>query len=228
MNKWTDDEKDFVLSQFKLGKTVDEIFNMNKIKRSRYAIECKIYGHIYDLIQSGSTHKNIAKEFDRTKEEIKEIEQKAFEMRNKSDNKTMYTQDGGYVYGEKKSNIIDLNDFHHINRTMNTVLSYYENINRLNILKTNKIIDDQFYTDLMKKLNEFTFDKQKIIDSIDLSNLNSNNKNEKVINNVEKEIVSDKKDNIKITSDKKKSKNIDNDDDNFDESTIVKKLKKRI
>lgn len=175
-NKWTDDEISFILDKFKEGKTIEEIHNTGKISRSKYAIECKIYGNIYDLLQTGKTHKEVAETYNISKKEVKEIEIKAFEMKNKTDTKTMYTNDTGYKYGESTStNILDLNDFHNLNRTMNTVLSYYENIERLNKLKNSNTIDENFYNKLMEKLKDFTFDKEKIIDSIGVKNTSSKN-----------------------------------------------------
>jgi hypothetical protein len=211
MNKWTEDEKNFILEKYKSGKSIEEIHKTGKINRSKYAIECKLYGHIYDLLQNGKSHSSVSKEFDRTVDEIKEIEIKAFEMRNKSDTKTMYTGDGGYKYGETKAKIgggnDELSSFHNINRTMNTILSYYENIDRLNRLKQSKTIDDDFYKQLMTQLNNFTFDKQKIINS-----LNSNT------NEIEiKTEDSDEKP-------KKKSKELKDEDDGL----YIKKIKKRL
>ena len=176
-NKWTDDEISFILDKFKEGKTIEEIHSMGKISRSKYAIECKIYGNIYDLLQNGKTHKEVAETYKISKKEVKEIEIKAFEMKNKTDTKTVYTNDTGYKYGESsKTNILDLNEFHNLNRTMNTVLSYYENIERLNKLKGSNTIDEQFYTQLMGKLKEFVFDKEKIVESLNVKNISTSNK----------------------------------------------------
>ena len=52
---------------------------------------------------------------------------------------------------------------------MDTVLQFYENITRLNKLKKDNIIDESFYNDLIKKLNIFSFDKNKIICSLNMS-----------------------------------------------------------
>jgi hypothetical protein len=43
MNKWTDDEKNFIITEYKSGKSIDEIHQMGRIKRSKYEIECKLY-----------------------------------------------------------------------------------------------------------------------------------------------------------------------------------------
>lgn len=218
MNKWTDDEKNFILDKYKSGKSIEEIHKTGKINRSKYAIECKLYGHIYDLLQNGKSHSSVAKEFDKSVDEIKEIELKAFEMRNKSDTKTMYTGDGGYKYGETKTKTSNGNDelssFHNINRTMNTILSYYENIERLNRLKQSKTIDDDFYKQLMSQLNNFTFDKQKIINS-----LNSNNTNEKTNTS-----ATDTKSDDSDEKPKKKNKELKDEDDGL----YMKKIKKRL
>jgi hypothetical protein len=228
MSKWTDDEKNFILKEYKSGKSIEKIFEMNKIKRSRYAIECKLYGHIYDLLQNGKSHSSVAKEFNKTSDEIKEIEKKAFEMKNQSDVKTIYTGDGGYKYGEnkKENHKIDLGEFHHINRTMNSVLSFYENIQRLNKLKKSEAIDEKFYNKLMDKLNAFSFDKEKIIESLDVSNLsNQNLSNQNLSNqnlsNQDTEITDDKP-----MKKEKKYKEMKDDDsnDNFE----TKKIKKRL
>jgi hypothetical protein len=50
MNKWTDDEKSFVINKFKDGLSIEEIHKTGKISRSKYAIELKVYNHIYDFI----------------------------------------------------------------------------------------------------------------------------------------------------------------------------------
>lgn len=234
MNKWTDEEKNFIIDEFKSGKTIDKIHNMGKIKRSRYAIECKLYSHIYDMLQNGQSHKNIAKEFNKTKDEIKEIEKKAFDMKNKSDVVTTYTNDGGYKYQKSNNDMIDLNNFYHLNRTMNAVLSYYENIERLSKLKKHNIIDEDFYDKLMEKLNKFNFDKNKIIDSLivkdkDLSKNKLDNIDENSVDSVDSvDDVDDvnKEDNKPIKKQnnyKNNYKNSDNDNDNY-----VKKITKRI
>lgn len=202
-NKWTDDEKEFVLSEFKNGKTIEEICKTKKINRSEFAIKCKVYLTIYDKLQNGKEYSDLADEFNRSKKEIKQIEKEAFEIKNKSDTKTMYTGDGGYKYGENKTqNTIDLNEFHHINRTMNIVLSYYENIERLNKLKKNNLVDEDFYNKLITKLNDFTFDKEKIIESFNLKQEKSEQieeKNEETEKPKKKEKSSDNLDNDYIT-----------------------------
>jgi len=209
-NKWTDEEKEFVLTEFKGGKTIEEICKSKKINRSEFAIKCKIYLTIYDQLQNGKEHSDVAIEFNKSKKEIKQIEKEAFEIKNKTDTKTMYTNDGGYKYGENKTqNTIDLNEFHHINRTMNIVLSYYENIERLNKLKKNDLIDEDFYNKLMVKLNNFTFDKEKIIESLILKQENQiqsekneediPKKNEEDIPKKKEKYYNDKSDNDYIT-----------------------------
>jgi hypothetical protein len=211
MNKWTEDEKNFIIDKFKEGNTIEEIHQMGKISRSKFAIECKLYGHIYDMLQNGKSHADVAGEFNITKKEVKTIEQKMFEMRSKTDTKTMYTNDGGYQYGEQK-NVLNLNDFHHMNRTLNTVISYYENIDRLNKLKKNNSIEEEFYNNLIKKIKEFTFDEQQIINSLDVKPTESTKE-------TEKEVVIDKP---KKEEKKSYSKNLEDDD------TYVKKHKKRL
>jgi hypothetical protein len=224
MNKWTEDEKNFIINKFKEGKSIEEIHQTGKISRSKFAIECKLYGHIYDMLQNGKSHSNVAEEFNISKKEVKNIEQKMFEMRSKTDTKTMYTNDGGYQYGENK-NVLNLNDFHHMNRTLNTVISYYENIDRLNKLKENKTIEEDFYNNLIKKIKEFTFDKQQIINSLDVKLIKENNNT----NNSEKECKEDKSDEKQKKEEKEEreekksySKNSEDDD------TYVKKYKKRL
>jgi hypothetical protein len=129
----------------------------------------------------------------------------------------MYTNDGGYQYGENK-NILNLNDFHHMNRTLNTVISYYENIERLNKLKENKTIEEDFYNDLIKKIKEFTFDKQQIINSLNVKSTGQTDvKNDE--ENDDKEEVDEKP---KKEEKKTYTKNSEDDD------TYVKKHKKRL
>jgi hypothetical protein len=210
-NIWTDEEKDFVMSKYKKGYSFKEIEESGKIKRSAYAIELRIGNIIYDKIQGGLTYEDLAEEYKKSKEDIMELEKKIFQMKHKSDVTTSYTNDGGYTLNEKNINDsnINLGDMHHINRTMQTVLNFYENIARLNKLKQDKLIDNDFYNDLMKGLNEFTFDKQKIIDSIKLK------KSEK----------SEKTD--KSEKPKKSDKKYDNNSDSKDDD-IPKKMKKRL
>jgi len=223
MNKWTDEEKNFIINKFRSGKTIDEIYNMGKIKRSRYAIECKLYSNIYDMLQNGQTHKSIAKEFNKTKDEIKEIEKKAFDMKNKSDVITSYTNDGGYKYKNSNNDMINLNNFYHLNRTMNAVLSYYENIERLSKLKKHNIIEEDFYEKIMEKLNEFSFDKNKIIDSLIVKDTSKNTLENKEDSNSE---CDDKSSDKPIKKENNyKNKKYDNDKDNDD---YVKKITKRI
>lgn len=217
MNKWTEDEKNFIIDKFKEGNTIEEIHQMGKISRSKFAIECKLYGHIYDMLQNGKSHSDVAGEFNISKKEVKNIEQKMFEMRSKTDTKTMYTNDGGYQYGENK-NILNLNDFHHMSRTLNTVISYYENIDRLNKLKENNTIEEDFYNNLIKKIKEFTFDKQQIINSLNV-NVNVNVKPTES-SETEKEVVVDKP--------KKEEKKSSYTKNSEDDDTYVKKHKKRL
>ena len=216
MNKWTEDEKNFIIDKFKQGNSIEEIHQMGKISRSKFAIECKLYGHIYDILQNGKSHSDVAEEFNISKKEVKNIEQKMFEMRSKTDTKTMYTTDGGYNYGEHK-NILNLNDFHHMNRTLNTVISYYENIERLNKLKENKTIEEEFYTELIKKVKEFTFDKQQIINSLDVKLVKEKDDSETKDTEKEELVVEKSKKEEKKTFTK-----------NSDDDTYVKKHKKRL
>jgi hypothetical protein len=226
MNKWTEEEKDFVIDEFKKGNTVDEIFNMSKIKRSRYAIECKLYGHIYDLLQNGSSHEEVATQFNIKKKQVKEIEQKAFEMRNKTDTKTMYTNDGGYVYNSDKSqnnqtsqnSIVDLNDIYNVNRTMNAVINFYENMERLQKLKDNKTIDEDFYKELVNKLRDFNIDKDKIINSFKTTKTSSKSSQKQ-----EEEPEPEQKEETKPKQTKSQSSTKDDDD-----GTYVKKIRKRM
>jgi hypothetical protein len=216
MNKWTEDEKNFIIDKFKEGNSIEEIHQMGKISRSKFAIECKLYGHIYDMLQNNKSHADVAFIFNITKKEVKSIEQKMFEMRSKTDTKTMYTNDGGYQYGEHK-NIVNLNEFHNMNRTLNTVISYYENIDRLNKLKENKTIEEDFYNDLIKKVKEFTFDKQQIINSLDLK---SSEQTDTITKNIEKE------EELVVEKPKKEEKKTFTK--NSDDDTYVKKHKKRL
>jgi hypothetical protein len=222
MSKWTEEEKDFVIDEFKKGNTVDEIFNMSKIKRSRYAIECKLYGHIYDLLQNGNSHEEVATQFNIKKKQVKEIEQKAFEMRNKTDTKTMYTNDGGYVYNAEKSqssqnSIVDLNEIYNVNRTMNAVINFYENMERLQKLKDNKTIDESFYKELINKLRDFNFDKDKIINSLKTPHTSSKSSVK------QEEPEPEEQEETKPKQTKSQSSNRDDD-----EGTYVKKIRKRM
>ena len=106
-----------------------------------------------------------------------------------------------------------------MNRTLNTVISYYENIDRLNKLKENKSIDEDFYNELIKKIREFTFDKQQIINSLNVSEGTSQESN-KHIEDKEDKNNSDEK--PKKEEKKTFSKNSEDDD------TYVKKHKKRL
>jgi hypothetical protein len=201
-NIWTDEEKDFVMSKYKKGYTFKEIEETGKIKRSAYAIELRIGNIIYDKIQAGTTYEDLADEYKKTKNEIIELEKKIFQMKHKSDVTTSYTNDGGYVLNAQNNDFsVNLGDMHHINRTMQTVLNFYENISRLNKLKQDKLIDNDFYNDLIKGLNEFTFDKQKIIDSIKLK---------------------------KSEKQKKSDKKYEDDDIQTKDDEIPKKMKKRL
>ncbi len=253
-NKWTDDEKSYVISKFKSGKSIDDIATSGKITRSKYAIELKVYNTIYDMLQMGMTHDEVAEEFNRSKKEIINIEKKIFDMKQNDDKSkvkheknTPYYNDGGYKYTD--SNIsslnIDFNDIHHFNRTMHIVLNFYENIDRLNTLKKNKIIDDDFYNDLIKKTKEFVIDKNKILSILSEKNIDNKvnkdiidtQKSKKINNNndddndndndtSDTESVSKKYTEKPIKKSFKSSKNDDGDDGKYDE--LPKKLKKRL
>lgn len=233
-NKWTQDELDTVSDMFKNGKSYDEIHKSKKVSRSAYAIECKLVNMVNDEIQSGKSHKEVAKLFNREKGEIKNMEAKAFEIKNKSTVNTQYTNDGGYEYkkksnnnsnlnlnGGEKSDLLDLSEFQHINRVVGTVANFYENISRLNKLKDDDIIDKDFYKQLMKRIKEFTFDKDKLLKSIDMSNYNNDNSNNDDENN-------DNNDNNNF-SDKSESKHKaekeekDENQDKTESKTLTKK-----
>lgn len=179
-NKWTSDELDTVSEMFKNGKSYDEIHKSKKVSRSAYAIECKLVNMINDELSSGKSHKEVAKLFNRNKDEIKEMEAKSFEIRNKSAVNTQYTNDGGYEYKKNKSpeELLDLSEFQHINRVVGTVVNFYENISRIHKLHKDNIIDEDFYNQLLQKLQDFKFDKDKILQSVDMTNY-SNTKQEK-------------------------------------------------
>ena len=233
MNKWTDEEKKYVMKKYKDGMTPEQIHETGKINRSKYAIELKIYNTIYDQIQNGDTYEELATEYKKTKSDIKEIEKKIFEMKNKSSQQTPYTNDGGYVLNTSSQSIptlTELNEFHHVNRTMNTILHFYENISRLNKLKEEKIIDNDFYNALIKKLNKFEFDKDKIISNLDV--ITSQSSSSPSTNKTDTDVISDKKEKEKHKDkDKKTTKKKDetSDDDASVEIEIpIKKLKKRI
>lgn len=223
MNKWTDDEKSFVINKFKDGLSIEEIHKTGKISRSKYAIELKVYGHIYDLLQNGDNYEEVGQQFKRSKKEIKEIEKKIFEMRNKSDN-TQYTNDGGYVLNQNNNtNVLDLNDFYNINRTMNAVINYYENISKLNKLKSEKVIDELFYNDLISKLNQFSFDKNKIINSLIISD-----KTDKIDKTDDIDKIKKKEKKNKQENKTEKKIDTDSDDGSVEIEIPVKKLKKRL
>ena len=221
-NLWTDEEKDFVMSKYKKGYSFKEIEETGKIKRSAYAIELRIGNIIYDKIQAGQTYEDLAEEYKKTKDDIIELEKKIFQMKHKLDNSTPYTNDGGYVLNSQNLDnfSVNLGDMHHVNRTMQTVLNFYENISRLNKLKQEKLIDNEFYNDIMKGLNDFTFDKQKIIDSIKFKKTEKSEKSAKI----EK---SDKIEKSEKTENPNKTyKKYDDSDSKDDE--IPKKMKKRL
>lgn len=214
-SKWTDDEKKYVIKKFKEGVSPEQIQKTGKISRSALAIKLKIYNTIYDQLQNGDSYDDIANEYNRSTDEIKDIEKEAFKKKHEySAQQTQYTNDGGYTLSAPSNNTtLDLSEFHNINRTMNTVLHFYENISRLNKLKDEKIIDNDFYNDLIKELNNFKFDKEKI-----LNNLNP------IISNTKQTNVILKKDSV---NEKKQIKKCNNSDDESIDIPI-KKLKKRI
>lgn len=236
MNRWTDEEKNYVIKKFKEGLSPEEIHKTGKINRSKFAIELKIYNQVYDTLQKGDTYEEVANEYNRTKQEIKDIEKKIFEMKNKSDQQTPYTGDGGYVYNPTPSPL-DFSELHHVNRTMNTILHFYENISRLQKLKSDKIIDDEFYNKLVQKLDKINIDKDKVLNSIDSSNItNTNNitnteqenkKSEKNDKNDKKE-KSEKSEDVKPVKKFTKKKDESDDDASIEIEIPVKKLKKRL
>lgn len=231
MNRWTDEEKNYVIKKFKEGLSPEEIHKTGKVNRSKFAIELKIYNQLYDQLQKGDTYGEVATEYNRTKQEIKDIEKKIFEMKNKSDQPTPYTGDGGYVYNPTTSSL-DFSELHNINRTMNTILHFYENISRLQKLKSDKIIDDEFYNNLVQKLDKINIDKDKVLNSLEPSNINTNN-----ITNTEQENKKSEKDDKKNKSEKDdvkpvkkftKKKDESDDDASVEIEIPVKKLKKRL
>ena len=225
-NIWTDEEKDYVVSKYKKGHTFEDMANSGKIKRSAYAIELKLSNIIYDKMQNGYTYGELSDEFNKPEKDIIDMEKKIFEMKNKSNNQTPYTNDGGYVVNQSNSQF-DFGDMHHINRTMHVVLNFYENIDRLNKLKQNKLIDEQFYNDLMKGINEFTFDKKKILDSLKLSNKSDKSEKSEKTEKTEKTDKTDKTDNTEKTE--KKSSRYNKSEDNDDGvDDLPKKMKKRL
>lgn len=242
-NKWTEEEKKIVIKYFKEGMTPEQIKNTGKLEnRSAYAIELKIYNIIYDQLQNGDTYEDLAHDYNRTKDEIKEIEKKAFKKKHEYGmTPTQYTNDGGYTLSTSTatstSTMPDLGEFHHVNRTMNTVLDFYENISRLNKLKSDNIIDEDFYNQLIKKLIKFKFDKDKIISSLDTSTQNqlssvshNETKSEKSEKKKKDDTSNDEIRPIKKNKDiKPTKKNYDSDDDASVEIEIpTTKYKKRL
>lgn len=234
MNRWTDEEKNYVIKKFKEGLSLEDIHKTGKINRSKFAIELKIYNQIYDNLQKGDTYEEVATEYNRTKQEIKDIEKKMFEMKNKSEQQTPYTGDGGYVYNPTPSPL-DFSELHHVNRTMNTVLHFYENISRLNKLRSDKIIDDDFYNKLVQKLDKIKINihKDKVINSLESTNNNPNpnsnpeqsdNKSEKE----DKKNKSEKSEDVKPVKKFTKKKDESDDDASVEIEIPVKKLKKRL
>jgi hypothetical protein len=207
-NKWTQEELDTVSDMFKEGSTYEQIHKSKKVSRSPFAIECKIVTLINDELQSGKSHKEVAKLFNRTKSEIKDLESRAFEIKNKPSATTQYTNDGGYEYKKKKTpeELLDLSEFQHINRVVGTVVHFYENISRLNRLHDENIIQDDFYKKLINKINDFEFDKDKIIQSIDFSNYKKSDNNDDNYDDNSSDKKSDKKNNKNDTNDNSSDK----------------------
>lgn len=226
-SKWTDDEKKYVLKKFKEGMTPEQIQKTGKINRSALGIKLKIYNIIYDQLQNGDSYDDLANEYKKTPDDIKEIEKEAFKKKHEySAQQTSYTNDGGYTMSASSTtSSLDLSEFHNINRTMNTVLHFYENISRLNKLKQEKIIDDDFYNALIKQLNEFKFDKDKIISNIDVKNMTPSSVSTTKKNN---NTSTDEKKSSKKNTDKSSKKKDESDDDSVEIEIPIKKLKKRI
>jgi hypothetical protein len=148
-------------------------------------------------------------------------EKKSDSTQNKDIVKTQYTNDGGYNINEEGNektdidldNVVDLGNFHHVNRIMDAVLKYYENISRLNKLKSEKIIDDDLYHIFVNKLKEFKFDKFSIINGLNvydnINNINNiNNKDDSDnIDKTEKIKTKSKSDNKSVNSNKSKKSN---------------------
>jgi len=163
MNKWTDEEHNFVIDNLKEGKTAEQIHKIGKLSRSCYAIECRINNFIYDQLSKGITYDKIEKLYKLTKEQVKSIEVAVFKQRNKDADKTQYTDDDGYVY---KTVQTDLSEIHNFNRNINTILHFYENIARINKLKKDNIIDSNLYDILNNQIEQFKLDKKDIFDIV--------------------------------------------------------------
>ena len=141
MSKWTKEELDYVVEQFKKGLSAEEISKEGKkekiLDRSPLSVEYKAYPNLCDMLEKGKTYEEVAKLYNRTVKDVKSIEKKYNEIKkdkftndkptndkpsydkfqNNDKDKTMYTNVGGYVYNSTNDDF-DLNQLHDINRKM--------------------------------------------------------------------------------------------------------------
>jgi hypothetical protein len=219
------------------------------LDRSPLSVEYKTYPAVCEMLEKGKSYEEVAKKYNRSVKDIKSIEKKYNEIKkdkftsdkftsdkstndkstndkpsyekfqNNDTQKTMYTNVGGYVLNNDNS--FDLNQFHDINRKMDAFLKFYENISRLNKLKSEKIIEEKLYSNIFNKLNMFNFDKDAFVNSLCEPNaiLKSS------LDNDIQEIKQKSKDNKDSTELKK---TYDSDSDDVEIEIPVKKFTKRL
>lgn len=246
MSKWTKEELDYVEEKFKKGLSAEEISKEGKkdklLDRSTLSVEYKTYPTLCDMLDKGKSYEEVAKLYNRSTKDVKSIEKRYNEIKkdkftndkstndkpafdkfqNNDTQKTMYTNVGGYVLNNDNS--FDLNQFHDINRKMDAFLKFYENISRLNKLKSEKIIEAKLYSSIYDKLNMLKFDMDTFVNSLCEQNTNlklsEDNLNNNNLNN-----NNDVQDIKKINEIKKPH---DSDSDDVEIEIPVKTFKKRL
>jgi hypothetical protein len=243
MSKWTKEELDYVNEKFKKGLSAEEISSVGKkekkLERSPLSVEYKVYPELCGLLENGKSYEDVAKLFNRTAKDVKTIEKKYNEIKkdkfptsekssNNDSSKTMYTNVGGYVLNNTniQTDSFDLNELYDVNRKMDAMLNFYENYSRLNKLKSEKIITENFYTEVSNRLNEFKFNTKLFVNDLISNDDNDDNDDNNNNNNDKTETKKSTKYVSKNVS-KNDSKN-DSDSDDVEIEIPVKKFNKRL
>lgn len=156
--KWTPEEVTKAVSFFKKGK--DYKYISDKIEgRSAFAIQCKLESYILEKINSGMTYSNLAKDFNKSEEELKKMYESQFN-RNASKNGGSTT----VVASSAPSFTASPNSaYGMINRIMTPFIEYHENLEKLLKLKENETISSKTYKEIKKILDNNQIEPEKFI-----------------------------------------------------------------
>lgn len=156
--KWTPEEVTKAVGFFKKGK--DYKYISDKIEgRSAFAIQCKLESYILEKINSGMTYTALAKDFNKSENELKKMYESQFN-RNASKNggSTNITTSTTPSFTASPNSAYGM-----INRIMTPFIEYHENLEKLLKLKENETISSKTYKEIKKILDVNAIEPDKFI-----------------------------------------------------------------